>query len=83
MASPSHPPRPLWVASEQLKSAHPYEAFRKYVNHKLDKQINSYDEMHEWSISEVETFWSMVWDFCDITGRKFTKVSLSNESFLS
>lgn len=78
MTASSPPPRPLWVASEQLKAAHPYEAFRKYVNHKLDKQINGYDEMHEWSISDVETFWSMVWDFGDITGRKFTKVSLQS-----
>lgn len=67
-------PAPLWTASEQLKATHPYEAFRKFVNHRLNKHISSYDEMHKFSVTDVEDFWNMVWDFSNITGRKFDKV---------
>ncbi|CAO1616367.1 unnamed protein product [Sympodiomycopsis kandeliae] len=74
MSSNDHPPmKPLWVAPDDQKRAHPFEAFRRYVNHNLGKSINTYDEMHQWSITDVEDFWTMIWDFSNITGRKFHK----------
>ena len=30
----------------------------------------SYDELHAWSIAEPEDFWNLVWDFCEVRGRR-------------
>lgn len=40
---------------------------------------DSYADLHQWSIDNVETFWSDVWDYCDIIGEKGPKPWLSSE----
>lgn len=35
----------------------------------------SYSDIHAWSVSETRTFWSEVWDFCEVIGVKGSKVN--------
>ncbi|MGC6530967.1 MAG: acetoacetate--CoA ligase [Candidatus Puniceispirillaceae bacterium] len=34
--------------------------------------FSDYDSLHDWSVAELDGFWSSVWDFADIIGEKGT-----------
>ena len=40
--------------------------FRHYVRDVYDKQIDNYEGLYRWSVREPASFWSSVWDFCDV-----------------
>jgi acetoacetyl-CoA synthetase len=40
--------------------------------HQLD--LNRYEQLHQWSVEQSETFWSDVWDYAGIIGDKGDKV---------
>ena len=42
--------------------------FIDYVNKK--KEINTYEDLHKWSVEKKEIFWDKVWEFTNITGEK-------------
>ena len=53
---------PLWVPSkERIRDSLMYE-FMQGCPEKFD----SYFDLHEWSIREMESFWSQFWDFSNI-----------------
>ena len=37
-------------------------------------QTRDYEQLHKWSIENCGTFWSTLWDYCGIVGRKGTAV---------
>ena len=52
---------------------HPYphstrlDAFRRHINRKYSLSLESYDQLHQWSIRELEAFCAEVWIFCGLT----------------
>jgi acetoacetyl-CoA synthetase len=40
------------------------EAFRRQVNRKYQLRLQSYDDLHQWSVKELECFGREVWEFC-------------------
>ncbi len=55
---------PLWSPSSERKDKTLLKKFMGTV-HK-----NSYEDLHAWSIENLEDFWSQVWDFCGVIGDK-------------
>lgn len=56
----------LWQPSEErIKSTNMYQ-FMKLVNEKFDKSLTDYPSLWEWSVDNLEDFWSTTWDFIDI-----------------
>ncbi|KAH6667458.1 hypothetical protein B0J14DRAFT_676514 [Halenospora varia] len=41
-------------------------AFRHYVNRKHSMDLRDYDQLHTWSVNNVELFAWAVWTFCGI-----------------
>ncbi len=63
---PSH----LWAPTPQaVESAHMTQ-FMRLVTNKTGMLINSFKGLYEWSVTDLESFWSCVWDFCKVIGHK-------------
>lgn len=42
----------------------------------------NYPELHEWSVTNRESFWNQVWDFCGVVGTKGDKTLQESARFL-
>ncbi|KAF2665261.1 acetoacetyl-CoA synthase [Microthyrium microscopicum] len=48
--------------------------FMQHVNKKYKKSLGSYDDLYEWSITNLSEFWGEVWDYTEMVGKPFTRV---------
>ena len=51
-----------------------------------NKNISSYNDLHEWSVSNKEEFWDNVWDFTKIIGDKkgdIFKTDIENKKIIA
>ena len=58
--------QPIWKPSRETIRDANVTQFMAYVNERCGVEADSFDALHEWSISDQENFWSCVWDFCDV-----------------
>lgn len=71
----------LWSPSEeQIKSANSSK-FIAQINSKYQTKLNSFQELHTWSIDNSELFWDELWGFCDVIGDKGTQI-LENKNLM-
>jgi acetoacetyl-CoA synthetase len=42
------------------------DAFRRYINLKYDLNLNTYSDLHKWSVDEIESFCGEIWTFCGL-----------------
>jgi len=57
---------PLWQPSkERIEGANMYH-FMQYVNQRFGKDFGSYDELYEWSVTEIPKFWAAMWDYGEV-----------------
>jgi acetoacetyl-CoA synthetase len=63
----------LWSPSnERIKSSQMFR-FLQNINVKYDLNLDSFSELHNWSIENKSEFWSSIWDFFQIKGSKGTE----------
>ena len=73
MTNDSIPPSPLWTPSSlRVRGSSLYDFARK-----AGFSGENYEEIWQWSVSEIGEFWSKVWDYCGVIGEK-GEVSLEN-----
>ena len=57
---------PLWQPSEpRIKNTNMYR-FMTLVNDRFNKEFTEYTGLWEWSVENLEDFWSTAWEFLDI-----------------
>ena len=56
------------------------QKFKNSLNTKLN--INSFDDLHKWSVKEKDNFWSEIWDFTKIIGSKKGEVFKNDNEFI-
>jgi len=61
------PNQPLWTPSSARVSASNIHQFIKHIN-MLGQQIETYADLHRWSVEDKKQFWLEVWQFCDVIG---------------
>ena len=67
-------PQKLWEADSQTKLKSNLFEFEKFLSKKFNYKINkNYKKLFDWSIDNTELFWSSVWDYANIKGKKVTK----------
>ena len=71
--------QPLWTPSQASIDAANMTRFIAQVNQRHDLSINDYDALYQWSIDQKETFWSELWDFCEIIGNKGERILIDGE----
>ena len=67
--------RQLWTPSDDRIREANLTKFLALVNQRYQLKINSYPELHRWSVAKVADFWSAVWDYTGIvSSHKFDQV---------
>ncbi|MDA9657529.1 acetoacetate--CoA ligase [Alphaproteobacteria bacterium] len=62
----------IWSPSdERIKSSQMFK-FIKNNNDKYNLDLNSFADLHSWSVKNKSDFWSSIWDFFKILGTKGT-----------
>ena len=64
----------LWEASLSIKQKSNLFKFEKFLSKKFNYKINkNYSKLLKWSINNLDLFWSSVWDFTNVKGKKIDK----------
>ncbi len=73
---------PLWRPSEERISQSNLTSFTRFAEELLNKKISTYQELYEWSVSDIREFWKSIWIFSGIIHSKpFTNVLSSENMF--
>ena len=62
-------PAPIWVPTSQRIEASNLHQFMKHINMQ-GEALESYSDLHQWSIENPKQFWANLWQFCDVIGFK-------------
>jgi acetoacetyl-CoA synthetase len=66
---------PIWRPSEEQVRDANMTQFMEFVNDRRGTAFTGYEELYGWSITELQSFWADVWDFCGIiASRPYHKV---------
>lgn len=61
---------PLWTPDAARVTDSPLAALRDRISRGFDTAIESYDDLHAWSVHNRGDFWSAVWDDTGVIGDK-------------
>jgi len=64
---------PLWQPTPDRAAATLLARFMQRAGRR------SYAELHRWSVERREEFWSLVWDFCDVRGKRTGPVLVNGD----
>lgn len=59
--------KPLWIPSEKRVSEANITRFIDFVNKKHDSEIKNYQELYDYSVTEIEKFWEDIFVFAYLT----------------
>jgi len=65
---------PLWTPDEARCRATRLNDFMQTLSQRHQLDLNSYEQLHQWSVEQSETFWSDFWDYAGIIGDKGDRV---------
>ena len=71
---------PLWQPRRQLIDKANMTRFMNEVNRQHHRSFTDYDALYQWSVDEKETFWSTLWDFCEVIGEKGERVLIDGDN---
>lgn len=74
--------KPLWSPSAASVAASPMTQFRQWCSARFGVALDDHDAFHQWSIDERGSFWSAVWDYCEIKGKKGDTTLVNGDSML-
>ncbi len=61
---------PLWTPSPDAIEAAAITEFRTLASERNPAPLETYWDLHGWSIDSRESFWNLVWDFAGVVGEK-------------
>ncbi|MFZ0455037.1 MAG: acetoacetate--CoA ligase [Ignavibacteriaceae bacterium] len=70
---------PIWRPSAERVHHSNMSAFLRFAEHILKKPINSYSELYNWSVSDIEEFWKSIWITAGVIHSKKYNSILSGE----
>ncbi len=56
----------VWRPSQQQRESAVITAFCRWLGNRRQRRFNTYEELWEWSVTDLEGFWTAVWEFFDI-----------------
>jgi acetoacetyl-CoA synthetase len=59
-------PTPLWSPSADRIQATRIESFIQYVNQHQGTSFSTYQDLWQWSVDELQSFWNHFWDFAAV-----------------
>lgn len=74
-------PKLLWTPTPERVEAATLTRFQRWVQATRGVDvIDSYDDLHRWSVSDLDGFWSAVWEFFDVTASTPPTATLGDRS---
>jgi len=70
----------MWTPSTERVDASHVELFRHRVNERYSIKLDSFTDLHGWSVSHSADFWSLLWEYADIISETRGSVVLENEN---
>jgi acetoacetyl-CoA synthetase len=61
---------PLWEPSDELKENARISAYMEWLKAERGLSLEDYNELWEWSVTDLEGFWASVWEYCGIKASK-------------
>jgi acetoacetyl-CoA synthetase len=58
--------KPLWTPSKEKIQNSNLNRYQKFLNQEYGLNIPDYELLHQWSTTEIETFWESIWKFSGI-----------------
>ncbi|MBU0799577.1 MAG: acetoacetate--CoA ligase, partial [Alphaproteobacteria bacterium] len=65
---------PLWHPTEKRAADAHMTAFMQQASERSGRALTNYDALWDWSVNEIEDFWTLVWDYCGIIGDRGARV---------
>jgi acetoacetyl-CoA synthetase len=62
--------KPLWTPSAERIAAANLTRYRGYLKEKKGLNFTGYDDLYQWSVTEIAAFWETIWDFCGVIATK-------------
>jgi len=73
-------PQKLWEANYSIKNKSNLFKFEKYLSKKFSyKTSKNYKKLFNWSIKNLDLFWSSIWDYANVKGNKIEKFKYSKD----
>ena len=73
----------LWEPSIDTISKTNIYKLKQYINKKYSLDISNYNQLHRWSIQNIDLFWEVMWEKLDIVfSEKYTSVIENENSML-
>lgn len=73
---------PLWAPDKKQIEQTNLLRFMEYAQGRTGLNFTDYNSLYQWSIDDRESFWSLLWDFCEIIGEKGNLVLVSADDML-
>jgi acetoacetyl-CoA synthetase len=70
---------PLWQPDENDIAASNMRHFMDLAEQKTGLAFPDYESLYRWSVEQKESFWSLLWDDCDVIGRKGERILIDGE----
>jgi len=69
---------PLWQPTESVVKASQMSDFRHYVNMSSAIKLIDYQQLYQYSVTNIAEFWSRLWDYCDVRASEKGSVVLND-----
>ena len=58
--------KPLWTPSQNIITQANISKFIQFVNESYSLKVESYRDLHSWSIKNITDFWESIWGFTEV-----------------
>jgi acetoacetyl-CoA synthetase len=65
--------KPLWIPTEERIRNSNFTNYYEFLRKEYGLTFSNYSELHNWSVTEIETFWESIWEFSGILHSKTYK----------
>jgi acetoacetyl-CoA synthetase len=76
---PVDPPEVLWRPPEDVRERSVIGRYLVWLEQHRELLFSSYQELWEWSVTDLDGFWSSIWEFFEVDGTAYEKVLSGRE----
>lgn len=70
----------LWTPSQEQINSSNMQAFMGQASKITGVTLDNYQDLWQWSIDDSPSFWSQLWDFCQVIGDKGERILINGDS---
>lgn len=70
----------LWQPTEAAINQTQIANFQRHIENKYQISFRDYSELHHWSVTASDKFWSGIWDTCEVIGTPGDRVLANDNS---